>query len=206
MSTESAPTSRPGTITNIAYGKANVSFYRTYAKPLIGLTPIPESPFTGRPNILFAYDAEVEVLDQTLAPAYTEGDNSLVVATDTMKNFIHEVAIEFEGATLRSTCSSWPGASSKPGTTSTPCASRARRSPIPPPSSPPHPLPLVVALLVMAPLAVPQVVVPRAPVSARAAPCFRTGAATTAPPRWMSSATAPMPGSQATAAGARIST
>jgi urate oxidase len=100
MSTESAPTSRPGTITNIAYGKANVSFYRTYAKPLIGLTPIPESPFTGRPNILFAYDAEVEVLDQTLAPAYTEGDNSLVVATDTMKNFIHEVAIEFEGATL----------------------------------------------------------------------------------------------------------
>lgn len=93
-------TSRPGIITNIAYGKANVAFYRTYARPLSGLTPIPESSFTGRPNILFAYDAEVEVLDQTLAPAYTEGDNSLVVATDTMKNFIHQVAVEFQGATL----------------------------------------------------------------------------------------------------------
>jgi urate oxidase len=40
------------------------------------------------------------VLDQSLAPAYTEGDNSMVVATDTMKNFIHQVAIEFTGATL----------------------------------------------------------------------------------------------------------
>src|SRR5215207_7153312 len=100
MSNDGSASSRPGTITNIAYGKANVAFYRTYAQPLIGLTPIPESAFTGRPNILFAYDAEVEVLDQTLAPAYTEGDNSLVVATDTMKNFIHQVAVEFEGATL----------------------------------------------------------------------------------------------------------
>lgn len=90
----------PGTIAHISYGKANVSFYRTYAQPLSGLTPIPESAFVGRPNILFAYDAEVEVLDQTLAPAYTDGDNSRVIATDTMKNFIHEVAVEFQGATL----------------------------------------------------------------------------------------------------------
>lgn len=100
MHDNSAAAARPGTIANITYGKANVSFYRTYARPLTGLTPIPESPFVGRPNILFAYDAEVLVLDQTLAPAYTEGDNSLVVATDTMKNFIHQVAIEFAGATL----------------------------------------------------------------------------------------------------------
>src|SRR5918997_4755881 len=100
MSSTTDPSDRPGTIAHVAYGKANVSFYRTYAKPLAGLTPIPESSFVGRPNILFAYDAEVQVLDQTLAPAYTEGDNSLVVATDTMKNFIHQVAIEFEGSTL----------------------------------------------------------------------------------------------------------
>jgi urate oxidase / 2-oxo-4-hydroxy-4-carboxy-5-ureidoimidazoline decarboxylase len=97
--TPAAP-ARPGSIAHIAYGKANVSFYRTYARPLTGLTPIPESSFTGRLNVLFAYDAEIEVLDQTLAPAYTEGDNSQVVATDTMKNFIHQIAIEFEGATL----------------------------------------------------------------------------------------------------------
>jgi urate oxidase len=100
MTTNPGSSQRPGTIAHIRYGKANVSFYRTYARPLDGLTPIPESAFVGRPNILFAYDVEVEILDQTLAPAYTEGDNSLVVATDTMKNFIHQVAIEFEGSTL----------------------------------------------------------------------------------------------------------
>jgi urate oxidase / 2-oxo-4-hydroxy-4-carboxy-5-ureidoimidazoline decarboxylase len=100
MRDDPAPAEFPGIIANVEYGKASVSFYRTYAKPLDGLTPIPESAFVGRPNILFANDVEVLVLDQTLAPAYTEGDNSLVVATDTMKNFIHEVAIEFEGATL----------------------------------------------------------------------------------------------------------
>src|SRR5919206_3372481 len=100
MSNDTRASHGPGTIAHISYGKANVSFYRTYAQPLTGLTSIPESSFVGRPNILFAYDAEVEVLDQSLAPAYTEGDNSLVIATDTMKNFIHEVAIEFEGATL----------------------------------------------------------------------------------------------------------
>jgi urate oxidase len=90
----------PGQISEIRYGKANVSFYRTYARPLHGVTPIPESAFVGRPNTLFAYDVEIQVLDQTLAPAYTEGDNSKVVATDTMKNFVHQIAIEFDGATL----------------------------------------------------------------------------------------------------------
>src|SRR3954469_22099994 len=100
MSDDPAQTALPGVIANVEYGKANVSFYRTYARPLDGLTPIPESSFVGRPNILFANDVEVLVLDQTLAPAYTVGDNSLVVATDTMKNFVHQVAIEFEGSTL----------------------------------------------------------------------------------------------------------
>ena len=32
--------------------------------------------------------------------AYTEGDNRLVVATDTMKNFIHRESLAFSGATL----------------------------------------------------------------------------------------------------------
>src|SRR3954465_11378865 len=100
MSDAPRSTRLPGTIANIEYGKADVAFYRTYARPLEGLTPIPESAFVGRPNILFANEIEVLVLAQTLAPAYTEGNNSLVVATDTMKNFVHQVAIEFEGATL----------------------------------------------------------------------------------------------------------
>ena len=32
--------------------------------------------------------------------AYTEGDNSEVVATDTMKNFIHRESLAFAGSTL----------------------------------------------------------------------------------------------------------
>ena len=37
---------------------------------------------------VFACEVSVEVLGENFAPAYTEGDNSNVVATDTMKNFI----------------------------------------------------------------------------------------------------------------------
>ena len=32
----------------IRYGKADVKVYRTLADPLSGVTPIPESPFSGR--------------------------------------------------------------------------------------------------------------------------------------------------------------
>lgn len=84
----------------IRYGKANVSFYRTYARPLVGLTPIPESSFTSRSNTLFAFDVDVEVYGDNFLPAYTEGDNSNVVPTDTMKNFIMRKALEFDGASL----------------------------------------------------------------------------------------------------------
>ena len=45
----------------IRYGKADVKVYRTYAEPLTGVTPIPESPFTGRENILAAAEIEVVV-------------------------------------------------------------------------------------------------------------------------------------------------
>ena len=37
---------------------------------------------------------------EALESSYTEGDNSLVVATDSMKNFIHREAIEFAGEYL----------------------------------------------------------------------------------------------------------
>ncbi len=84
----------------IHYGKAAVSTYRTYATPLRGVTPIPESPFTGRENILFAAEIDVRVLGEGFLPAYTEGDNRLVVATDTMKNFIHRESMAFTGPTL----------------------------------------------------------------------------------------------------------
>jgi urate oxidase len=84
----------------IYYGKADVSTYRTYGTPLEGVTEIPESSFNGRPNILMAATIEVQVLGTAFMSAYTEGDNRLVVATDTMKNFIHRESLAFDGATL----------------------------------------------------------------------------------------------------------
>lgn len=84
----------------IYYGKSDVSTYRTYATPLTGITPIPESSFNGRSNTLLAASINVRVLGTAFASAYTEGDNRLVVATDTMKNFIHRESLAFSGATL----------------------------------------------------------------------------------------------------------
>lgn len=84
----------------IYYGKADVATYRTYGTPLTGITPIPESSFEGRSNTLLAASIEVQVLGTAFMAAYTEGDNRLVVATDTMKNFIHRESLAFDGATL----------------------------------------------------------------------------------------------------------
>lgn len=84
----------------ISYGKGNITIYRTYAAPMAGITPIPESAFTGRDNVLFAVDVTVEVFGDNFMPAYTEGDNRNVVATDTMKNFVVSHALRFKGATL----------------------------------------------------------------------------------------------------------
>lgn len=84
----------------ISYGKQRVPVYRVYAKPLTGVTPIPESPFTGRSNVLMACEVDVEVHGDDFLAAYTEGDNSRVVATDSMKNIIIKQALDFDGATL----------------------------------------------------------------------------------------------------------
>jgi len=85
--------------TAIRYGKAHVALYRTYATSLSGLVAIPESPFTGGDNTLFAAEVDVEVLGNNFLPAYTAGDNANVVATDTMKNFILQSALDYPGAT-----------------------------------------------------------------------------------------------------------
>ena len=86
-------------MSKITYGKGNIALYRSYASPLTGLTPIPESAFTGATNGLFASEVQVEVFGKTFMPAYTEGDNSNVVATATMTNFILQKARLFSGAT-----------------------------------------------------------------------------------------------------------
>lgn len=86
-------------ITSIEYGKGGISTYRFAAKPL-RVAAIPESTFAGRGNELFAVDIDVQVLGGPFEAAYTDGDNHNVVATDTMKNFVLEQALAFEGATL----------------------------------------------------------------------------------------------------------
>jgi urate oxidase len=86
----------------ISYGKMRVPVYRVYASSLAGVTPVPESAFTGRTNTLFAVEVDVEVLGNNFLSAYTNGDNSRVVATDSMKNFVLHQALEFEGSTMES--------------------------------------------------------------------------------------------------------
>jgi urate oxidase / 2-oxo-4-hydroxy-4-carboxy-5-ureidoimidazoline decarboxylase len=61
-----------------SYGKDAVSVYRTDG------------------DRLFACEVRLLVRGEAFVPSYTEGDNSLVVATDSMKNFIHKTALEHE--------------------------------------------------------------------------------------------------------------
>lgn len=82
------------------YGKAEVSTYRSWATPLRGVRAIPESTWTGTDNELMAAEIDVKVLGTVFDAAYTEGDNSMVVATDTMKNFTHRESLAFTGSTL----------------------------------------------------------------------------------------------------------
>jgi urate oxidase / 2-oxo-4-hydroxy-4-carboxy-5-ureidoimidazoline decarboxylase len=64
------------------YGKHAVSVYRIHG------------------DRLFACEVDLMVTGPALETSYTEGDNSFVVATDSMKNFIHRTALEFEGEAL----------------------------------------------------------------------------------------------------------
>ncbi|RBW69781.1 factor-independent urate hydroxylase [Bacillus taeanensis] len=82
------------------YGKGDVWVYRTYAAPLQGVRKIPESAFTGRSNIIFGMNIKVAVEGEEFLPSYTEGDNTKLIATDSMKNFILRHAGQYDGSTL----------------------------------------------------------------------------------------------------------
>jgi urate oxidase / 2-oxo-4-hydroxy-4-carboxy-5-ureidoimidazoline decarboxylase len=84
----------------MCYGKEDVWVYRTYSKPLEGIQTIPESTFTGRRNILFGMNVKVAAEGEEFLTSFTEGDNTKIVATDSMKNFILRHAGQYEGATL----------------------------------------------------------------------------------------------------------
>jgi urate oxidase len=64
----------------IHYGKDEVSVYRSDSV-----------------RSLWGTEVRLDVFGDNFLPAYTGGDNSMVVATDTMKNFVHVAALEFEG-------------------------------------------------------------------------------------------------------------
>jgi urate oxidase len=49
---------------------------------------------------VLAAEVSIEVLGDNFRPAYTEGDNSAVVATDTMKNFILRESLSYDGTSL----------------------------------------------------------------------------------------------------------
>jgi urate oxidase len=71
----------------ISYGKLRVPFQRVAERG------------DGTYAVLAA-EVSVEVLGENFVAAYTEGDNSEVVATDTMKNFILRESLAWEGETL----------------------------------------------------------------------------------------------------------
>jgi urate oxidase len=86
----------------ISYGKVQVPLYRVYARNLEGLAPIPESAVRSVDNTLFAVEVDIEVFGENFLPAYTQGDNSNVVATDSMKNVVLRRALDWDGTTLES--------------------------------------------------------------------------------------------------------
>jgi urate oxidase / 2-oxo-4-hydroxy-4-carboxy-5-ureidoimidazoline decarboxylase len=65
-----------------SYGKDAVSVYRIAGESL------------------FACETRVIVRGEAFEASYTEGDNAAVVATDSMKNFVHRMGLEFEGDAL----------------------------------------------------------------------------------------------------------
>jgi urate oxidase len=67
----------------IGYGKEAVSVYRTDGV-----------------RTLFAAEVRLLVRGEQLLSSYTEGDNSLVVATDSMKNFVQVQALGYDGSSL----------------------------------------------------------------------------------------------------------
>lgn len=82
------------------YGKGDVFVYRTYAKPLIGVKQIPESSFTKKDNVIFGMNVKISLHGDKFLPSFTEGDNSLIIATDSMKNFIQRQAAHYDGSTI----------------------------------------------------------------------------------------------------------
>ena len=68
---------------SISYGKEEVSVYQTDGV-----------------RSLFAANVGIEIFGDNFWPSYTDGDNRMVVPTDTMKNFIHATALDYSGESI----------------------------------------------------------------------------------------------------------
>jgi urate oxidase/2-oxo-4-hydroxy-4-carboxy-5-ureidoimidazoline decarboxylase len=76
------------------YGKGDVIAYRLHRE---GNEPEGQSPFFGANVLLLIYG-------DAFWPTYTTGDNTDLVATDSMKNFIQRETMNFAGGDLESYC------------------------------------------------------------------------------------------------------
>lgn len=76
------------------YGKGDVIVYRLHRE---GIPPEGQSAVFGANVLMLLYG-------DAFWPTYTAGDNTGLVATDSMKNFIHRETALFDGADLESYC------------------------------------------------------------------------------------------------------
>jgi len=76
------------------YGKGNVIVYRLNRD---GQVPAGQSPVFGAKVLMLLYG-------DTFWPTYTTGDNTGLIATDSMKNFIQRETMNFTGADLEGYC------------------------------------------------------------------------------------------------------
>jgi urate oxidase / 2-oxo-4-hydroxy-4-carboxy-5-ureidoimidazoline decarboxylase len=72
-----------GPVASFHYGKAAVRFYRA-----------------GGRHRLFCGEVMLDTYGERLRPAWVAGDNTQIVATDSMKNFIHAAVLEYGGDSL----------------------------------------------------------------------------------------------------------
>lgn len=81
------------------YGKGEVYVYRTYGPSFERMKPIPESEICRRDNTIWGLNVHVAIGGQKFLTSFTKGDNELVVATDSMKNFIQRNFAKYKGNT-----------------------------------------------------------------------------------------------------------
>ena len=76
------------------YGKGDVAVYRLHRD---GSVPPGQSA-------VFAANATILIYGEAFWPTYTTGDNTGLIATDSMKNFVQRETMNFPGADLESYC------------------------------------------------------------------------------------------------------